>query len=54
MKLKIYLFGHTSHISSVHEPHVASGSYIVQHEYKVFPSLQKIILDNAALDFHTL
>ena len=49
IKLKIQFLSHTSHISSVCWPHVASGSRTGQHRYRTFPSLHKVPLDSAGL-----
>lgn len=44
IKMKNPVPNHTSHISSVQQPHVANGYHNGQSTYRTFPSLQKVLL----------
>lgn len=46
-KLKIQLLGHMGHILC---SHVARGYHIIQHCCRMFPSSQKVLLDDAGLE----
>lgn len=39
----------TSHISSAKKPYENSGYHVEQHKYRTFSSLQKVLLESAAL-----
>lgn len=49
-KIKIQFLSHINHFSSASWLHMASGYSIGQHKYRMFPSLQKVLLDSTALD----
>lgn len=42
-----------SYISSAQQSHVAGDHCLGWHSYSAFPSLQKILLDGAALELHS-
>lgn len=49
INLETQSLGHTNHVTSAQQVHVADGFYIGQCRC-IFPSLQKALLDTAALE----
>lgn len=50
MKFRIQSLSHTNYISSAHQLPVASGYCIGQYRYRIFPSLQKVLSDDATVE----
>lgn len=49
IQLKFWLFIHTSLVSRAQQTYVDGGYYIRQHYYRIFPLLQKVLLDSSAM-----
>lgn len=50
LKLKIQFFSYISYISNAQQLHMTTGYHTGQHRHRTFPSPQKALLGNAAID----